>query len=281
MNLSTAISLTPKRLIFFADPESLQPQETGEAGAGVSEEAAEAAAEERRQAAAAAKRSKKEERKAKKRDNKLASILEFFIHGVGRDDAMAILVTRLLQRNTPGSLLLAVLSLNYPEVNEVLENYLEEERDVLPDDAPEFQPDATPMALMEYGKELSEALALWTKHIFVHASFHPMKTILSLAHLHGVDHNMIQLSSLMIQQYFKETVEQEIDIGRIQEFSELFWKNTLKRLHQMAGDRGLLPDPSRDPLSEMGEKRPRIEKSEQEEVEDEEEVRYTKFQRKT
>lgn len=271
-------SFLPHRFVFFSDgaaPENFRPDEAGEGGGGVSEAAAEAAAEERRQAAAAAQKSKKEERKIKRRDHKLAAILEFFIHGMGRDDKIAILLTRLLQRNTPVSVLLSVLVLNYPEVKDVLDNYLEEERDVMPDDAPEFTPsppDTT--ALIQYGKELSEALALWTKGIVIHASFHPMKTILALAQLYGVDHNMVQLSSLMIQQYFKENAQQDIEIDRIREFSELFWKDCLKKLHHMADERGLLPDPSRDPM----EKAPTEKKAE--ENEDEDEVVYSKFERR-
>ncbi|MDZ4216888.1 MAG: hypothetical protein U1C97_01050, partial [Candidatus Gracilibacteria bacterium] len=116
----------------------------------------------------------------------------------------------------------------------MLENYLQEEWDVLPDDTPDIEsPQADSMALAQYGKELSEALSDWTKRIFTHASFHPMKSILALAHHHGVDHNMIQLSSLMIQHFFKDA-GQDIEFDQMKQFSELFWRDALRRLHQMA-----------------------------------------------
>ncbi|GEM_PF-6714012 len=231
------------------NPENFKPQEGGESGVKVSEAAVEAAAEERRAAIAAAKRQRREERKVKKRDTKLASILEFFIHGMGRDDKLAILLVRLLQRDTPVSVLLAVLSLQFAEINEVLENYLEEEQDMMPDEAPSYLPNEKNLALIPYGKELSEALSVWMKRVFVHASFHPLKVVRALAQFHGVDHNMVQLCSLVIQRFFEES-KQTIEFDRIQEFSEVFLRDLLKRLHKLSDERGLLPKPEMKTVKE-------------------------------
>jgi hypothetical protein len=240
-----------KRLVFFADggaPESFKPEESGQGPTQVSEAAAERAAEERRQTAAATKQQRKEEKKLKRRDNKLADIIKFFIQGQ-KDDRLAILLSRLLHRNCPADILLAVLSLNFKDVTAVLEDFLDEERDVVPDAGPtEEQLQASSTALVQYGQEMAQSLSEWTRRIFTHASFHPMKSIVALAHHHGVDHNMTQLTTFMIQDYFKE-VGQEIEFERIKDFSELFWRDTLKRLHHLADKRGLLPDPTKDPMS--------------------------------
>lgn len=246
-------SLLPKRFIFLAEEGPTEKIGEQEGVGGVSEEAAERAREESRQTAKASKKQKKEERKARKRDHRLADIIRGFIQGAQKDDKIALLISRLFQRNTPASILLAVMSLNYPDVLEDLENYLEEERDIMPDDAPsKMHIDENSKALIEYGKELALALSEWTRRIFTHASFHPMKSILALAHHHGVDHNMTQLTAFMIQQYFKSS-GQDIEFERIKQFSELFWRDALKRLHMMADERGLLPDPSADPLSDEEE----------------------------
>jgi len=248
--------LLPKRLVFFAEgggapSETFKPEAAGEAGTPVSEQAAEQAAEERRQLIAAAKQLRKEEKKGKRRDHKLAAIIEFFIHG--RDDSLAILLARLLQRNTPVNILLATLSLNFPEVNEALEDYLDQEKDVMPDNpSVDLHLESQSKALVEYGKELALSLSSWTSKIFTHASFHPMKAIIALAHHHGVDHHMIQLTALMIQKFFQES-SQEIEFARIQEFSELFWRDALKRLHGLADERGLLPEPTVDRSDEEDE----------------------------
>ena len=243
-----SLSLLPQRLVGFSDgpSEAFNPQEGGEGQAGVSEEAAERAAEERRQSAQAAKKQRKEEKKAKKREDQLADIIRAYIQGARRDDKMALLLSRLLQRNTPPSILLAVMSLTNKDVLEVLENYLEDEQDIIPDDRPpESGAEVESQALVQYGKELSLALSEWTKRIFLHASFHPMKSILSLAHHHGVDNNMIQLTTFTIRNFFQDS-GQDIPYDNIRDFSELFWRDALKRLHQLADDRGLLPDPNRD-----------------------------------
>lgn len=241
------LSLLPHRLVGFSDgpSETFTPDEGGEGQGGVSEEAAERAAEERRQSAKAAKKQRKQEKKMKKRDDRLADIIREFINGAHRDDKMALLLSRLLQRNTPAGILLAVMSLTNQEVLEVLEDYLKDEQDIIPDEGPPQAPAAENQSLVEYGKELSLALSEWTRRIFLHASFHPMKSILALAHHHGVDHNMIQLTAFVIRDFFQNS-GQEVPYDNIREFSELFWRDALKRLHQLADERGLLPDPTQD-----------------------------------
>jgi hypothetical protein len=186
----------------------------------------------------------------KRRDNRLADIIKFFIHGASRDDRMVMLLTKLLQHNTPVSILLAVVSLNYPDIIQILEDYLDEERELIPDQTPmEEETRGSSGALVEYGKELAESLGQWSRRVFINASFHPMKAIMSLARFHGVDPHMIELTVLMIDRYFKAS-EQDIARDRIEQFSELFWKDTLKRLHRLAGERGLLPEPEKDPMKE-------------------------------
>ena len=212
----------------------------------MSEEAAERAAEERRQTAAAAQQQRKEEKKMKRRDDQLADIIRTFIQGAGKDDKIALLLSRLLERNCPASILLAVMSLNDRSVLQVLEDYLQHERDVMPDETPQDDFSADTQSLVQYGHELSQSLSEWTRRIFTHASFHPMKSILALAHHHGVDGNVVQLSTFMIQRFFSNS-GQEIEFDLIKQFSEMFWTDALKRLHKLADDRGLLPSPEQDP----------------------------------
>jgi hypothetical protein len=243
------------RLVYMAEgePEGMAPDEAGEGGGGVSEQAAEQAAEDRKNSRKANKKQKKEERKVKGREDKLADIIRGFINGAQRDDKIALLISRLFQRNCPAPVLLSVMSLNYPDVLEALENYLEEEMDVMPDKKPiqdgSQEADKNQQALVEYGKEMAESLSEWTRRIFTHASFRPMKSIVALAHHHGVDHNMIQLTSFMVKRYFDEN-GQEMEMERTKEFSNAYWRDALKRLHLLADKRGLLPDPTQDPMDD-------------------------------
>ncbi len=242
----------PKRFLFMSEEGPSESAGPDEGVGGVSEEAAEAAAEDRKRTAQAAKTQRKQEKKMKKRDGKLADTIREYIRGTRQDDHMALLISRLLQRNTPSSIILAVMSLNDEGAIEVLENYLDTEKDVLPDEIPEDQVSGAAeesQALVEYGRELTQSLSAWTRRIFLHSSFHPMKSILALAHHHGVDKNMIELTTNMIQQYF-QSVGQDIQFDKIRQFSEFFWRDALKRLHKLADDRGLLPEPSQDPMSD-------------------------------
>ncbi|MDF2378669.1 MAG: hypothetical protein P1V18_00400 [Candidatus Gracilibacteria bacterium] len=242
--------LLPKRFLYFAEEggpsESFGPDE---GATGVSEEAAERAAEERRKTAQATKAQRKQEKKAKKREGSLADLIREFMQR-RNEDRLILLISRLLERNTPVTIILAVLSLVYPEMKETLANtILEDEQDLIPDEKPNESFEENTKALVQYGQELTQALSGWTQLIFSHASFHPMKTILALAHHHGVDKNMVNLSEVMITRFF-ESSGQEIETDRIQNFADLYWKDALKRLHKLADDRGLLPEPSKDPLSD-------------------------------
>ncbi|MDP3976341.1 MAG: hypothetical protein Q8P95_05510 [bacterium] len=235
--------LLPQRFLYFGgetNPEGQSPDEGSGGGVKVSEAAAEAAAEDRRQARQAVKKQRGEEKKVKKREYKLAGIIEQFLRGKSRDDKLALLISRLVERNVPVSIVLAVLSLNYQEAIADLEDYLDEEAGILSDEEMDAV-SAESREIVQFGREMSQALSEWTKRIFTHASFRPMKAVLTLAHHHGVDHGMVQLTALMIQHYF-QGIGQEVEFERMKEFSELFWKDALKRLHKLADQRGLLAE---------------------------------------
>lgn len=242
--------LFSKRFIHFAEEggpsENFGPDE---GVGGVSEEAAERAAEERRQTAKAAKTQRKQERKVKKRENALGDLIRDFMQR-RNEDRLVLLISRLLQRNTPVTIILAVLSLTFAEMKTTLEEtLLDAEQDIMPDEAPPAEFSGDTQALVQYGQELTQALSQWTQLIFSHASFHPMKTILALAHHHGVDKNMVNLTTIMITRFFEKS-GQDVEQDRIQDFVDLYWKDALRKLHKLADDRGLLPDPTHDPLSD-------------------------------
>ena len=102
--------------------QHIPSEDTPEGGGGVSEAAREQLAEEIRKAAAQQKRDIKDEKRAKKKDNKLADIIRAFIQS--KDDRMSLLISRLIQKNVPVTFVLGILSLNYEEINELLEKQL-------------------------------------------------------------------------------------------------------------------------------------------------------------
>jgi hypothetical protein len=229
------------RLIYLAGPEVDGGGElAGEGGGGVSEEAAEALREEIRDAAAQAKAQKKDEKKQKKRDNHLGQILSDFIRGGKANDPLVILITRLLALETPVTVVLCILSLQFTDIIPLLSDHLSGEEEHMPKDLPVTPADVT--SLVPFGQNVSLALSEWTNNIFIHASFHPMKTINALAHHQGVEHAAVQLSALIIQEYFKSS-GQEMEFSKVKEFSEFIWRGILKKVHKLADERGLLVEP--------------------------------------
>ena len=110
--------------MFFADNlEMAGPgEDLAEGGSGVSEQAKEKLQEEIRKAQAQQKRDQKDEKRAKKKDSKLGDFIRKFIKD--KDDRMALLISRLVERNVPSTFILGLLSLIYPEVLEVIEKEL-------------------------------------------------------------------------------------------------------------------------------------------------------------
>jgi hypothetical protein len=227
------------RLVY--DMETAGPgEDLAEGGGGVSEEAAEALREEIRDATAAAKKQKKDEKKQKKRDSHLAQILSDFIRNGKANDPLVILITRLLALETPVTVILAILSLTFTNIIPLLSDHLAGEEANMPKELPVTPEDVT--SIVPFGQNISLALSEWTNNIFTHASFHPIKTINALAHHQGVEHSAVQLSALIIQEYFKSN-QQDMEFSKVKEFSEFIWRGVLKKVHKLANERGLLAQP--------------------------------------
>lgn len=86
-----------------------------QADGAMSPEAMEAFREQMRQNAAQIAAIKKDEQKQKRKEEKLVAVLLKFIKS-GRNNALVSLIAVLLSENVPASLIVGVLSLNYPEL---------------------------------------------------------------------------------------------------------------------------------------------------------------------
>lgn len=98
----------------------LSAEDTG--GKEISREEAEKIQERMREAAKKLAASKKDEKKAKRRDRHLAKLLEYFIRHADSTDSQRILNTLVLclKNQMPTEFLVAVLTLVYPNLKEVL-----------------------------------------------------------------------------------------------------------------------------------------------------------------
>ncbi len=214
--------------------EQFIPTENIPEGGGVSEAAREQLAEEVRKAASQQKQDLKDEKRAKKKDNKLADIIRAFIHA--KDDRMSLLISRLIQNNVPVTFVLGILALNYPEIDEILEKQLSFEEAVNKELAISKESELTNTLPEEAMQKIDE----WGNKLFKNASVNPMKHIRTLAKADGVDLSAIQLTSFMFQDFLKK-LGIEKDFAEIQGLSDAFLKTILQKLHDFAGEKGLLP----------------------------------------
>jgi hypothetical protein len=251
INQNLSFSFLPHRFVFEgggAPAEGFVP-EGAEGGGGVSEAASEAVAEELRKAAAAQKKDSKREKKARKRDGSLAQLIEQFIHAGGDQDAIVLLIARLLKRNTPIAVVIAILSINYPEFQSILADHIKEEH--IPKLDEDF--DHSVNALVPLGQDLTQALDSWADLIYTHASFYPLKTITALADHAGVNSSCLQLSGFMIQEFLQSKGKQDIEFENIKKLSDTLWRSILKKVHKLCEEQELLEAPEDESKSDEDE----------------------------
>ena len=224
--------------MFFADnPEIGGPgEDIAEGGGGVSEQAKEQLQEEIQKAQAQQKRDQSDEKKAKKKDNKLGDFLKQFIKD--RDDRMALLIARLLEKNVPVTFILGILSLTNEEISEVLDKHLS------------FQEPTTSELIISkegklpavFGDQAMKIIDEWGNRLFQNASTEPMRHITTLAHHGGVELTAVQLIAFTVDNFLQDQkIEKEFE--DIQSFSEFLLKGILHKLHDIADEQGILPEP--------------------------------------
>lgn len=232
-------------------PEQHIPSEDApEEGGGVSEAAREQLAEEIRKAAAQQKRDTKDEKRAKKKDDKLADIIRVFIRS--NDDRMSLLISRLIRKNVPVTFVLGLLSLNYEEINEILEKQMSSEEKTTKELILSKEQNLPQLFSDEAMGKIDE----WGNRLFQNASINPMRHLRTLAHATGVELSAVQLTSFMIQEFLEKNGVKK-DFDEIQGFSNFLLQGILKKLHNLADEQGILPPPEikdEDDDDEDGEK---------------------------
>ncbi len=221
-------------------PEQHLPAEDApETGGGVSEAAREQLAEEIRKATAQQKRDVKDEKRAKKKDNKLADIIHVFIRS--EDNRMSLLIARLIRRNVPVTFVLGLLSLNYEEINEILEKQMSFEEKTSKELILSKEENLPQLFSDEAMRKIDE----WGNRLFQNASVSPVKHLRTLAQATGVEISAIQLTSFMIQEFLEKN-DVKKDFTEIQGFSNFLLQGILKKLHDLADEQGILPPPEMD-----------------------------------
>ena len=219
--------------------QNIPSEDAPEGGGGVSEAAREQLAEEIRKATANQKRDKKDEKRAKKKDNKLADIIRAFIQS--KDDRLSLLISRLIRKNVPVTFVLGILSLNYEEINEILEKQMSSEEKTTTELILSKEQNLPQLFSDLAMKQIDE----WGNRLFQNASTSPMRHLRTLAHATGVELSAVQLTSFMIQEFLEKNGVKK-DFAEIQGFSDFLLQGILKKLHNLADQQGILPPPEMD-----------------------------------
>ncbi len=219
------------------------PEVEGATSEGVSEAAREKLQEELRKAASDAKKAKRDEGRARVRDDRLVKIImQFLYHAKKRK--LALLITRLLGKNVPVTFILSVLSLNFPEITEILSEQLShekiEEEDLL------LSKEGGGKELTVFTDKMMKRVDEWGNEIFKNASVSPLKHLRTLATHDGVDLTAIQLTAFVLRDFLLDNKVEEINFEDIQSFSEFILKGVLKKLHELAEGQGVLTAPKEE-----------------------------------
>lgn len=184
-----------------------------------------------RKSQAAIKKIRKQERKKKKQDNTLAHIIVQFLNDP-RFTKFFVLISRVIARNIPSDIVLAILSLIHRESA----NAIEEKKLKLPTTEPSTEQNSG-----AFPPHLKAHINRWTQNITIIGVTEPHRALETLLdHDWNLDQNIVELAVAVLQQFF---VFQKTDLPPVENlrgFCEGFFKTLVNRLEQQVHHQGAL-----------------------------------------
>ena len=180
---------------------------------------------------AAIKKIRQQEGKKQKQDSTLAHIIVQFLSDP-RFTRFFLLISRIVARNVPSDLILAILSLIHKESAHAIE----EKKLELPegDVAKTEKEDSFPA-------HLKANISRWTQNITAVATAEPHRTLeTALDHDWKLDMNLPELCAAVLQQFFSFQKEDVPPIENLRGFAEGFWKRLVAQLEQQVHSQGAL-----------------------------------------
>ncbi|PIV90224.1 hypothetical protein COW46_05065 [Candidatus Gracilibacteria bacterium CG17_big_fil_post_rev_8_21_14_2_50_48_13] len=188
----------------------------GAGGREQSEEAKERFAEQMREAAKKLAASKKDEKKAKRRDKHLAKLLEHFIrhmHGTDEERLLNTLVL-CLKNQMPTEMLVALLTIMYPTLKEVLfsseENavmqvYAEEKLRVMsiPYDPGQVSYGPSEFNEHELPEEVKVGINSWIQNLLAAVRIHPDWLLARVLRGGEPDAALVQLTTILLEKFLQ------------------------------------------------------------------------------
>lgn len=226
----------------MSDFENFIAPDEGAGGREQSQEERERYAEQMREAAKKLAASKKDEKKAKRRDKHLAKLLEHFIRHMQSPEEERLLNTLVLclKNQMPTELLVALLTLMYPSLKEVL---LEgEENAVMQVVAEEklrllsipYDPGVVTYGPSEFNEhhlpeEVKVGINVWIQNLLLAIGMHPDWLLARVMRGGEPDSALIQLTTILLEQFLRaHKVTGEFE--RIRQFAQFIISGVLTKV---------------------------------------------------
>lgn len=188
--------------------------------------------ERHRQAQAAIKQIKKEEQRKKQDDNLLADIVVRFLNEP-KHARHFLLISRLVARNMPSDLVIAIIALIYSPAREHIENKFGEGN--LKIEAPKggnFSADAK-IALNAWMNGMN-SVAMAEPHMVLETGLDREKKI------HFI---LVQFTTVCMQEFLESQQKEDVNFENIQSFCGTFWQNLFTRIAEQVENQNLLAKP--------------------------------------
>ncbi len=191
--------------------------------------------ERHRQAQAAVKKIRQEEQKKKAQDNSLAKVITAFLGDASRTPYF-ILISRLVSRNIPSDIILAIIALIYDPAAEEIDAKLL----LLPNGAPELEARGEHALFTPEEKRKIDA---WTNGILRISQIEPRRVLQTCREIDGQPNKgLIQLFAMVLREFLESGEHDEIEIENLQAFGETFFGTVFADFEQMQGEEFLLEE---------------------------------------
>jgi len=200
-------------------------------GSEKTQESQEKFSERYRQNQAAIKKGKKDEKKKHDQDESLAAIIVQFLHQTGHT-ALFLLISRLVARNIPSDLILAIISLIYHPAAKVIQDKMLA--------LPAVKENPTEEKGL-FSPEVKRQIDSWTNSIAAIARAEARR-ILQTAYEPDSAPNagLIQLFALVLREFLEKEKAESIEITPLHHFGEAFFSKVFRDLEDIVGKEYLL-----------------------------------------
>lgn len=183
------------------------------------------------QSQAAVQQIRKEEQRKKQDDNLLAILIVQFL-GEPAYTRFFLLISRLVAKNLPSDLIIAIIALIYKPARDHIEQ--------------KFGAEGFNIKLpekMDFSTAAKAEINTWLRGISNVATSEPQKILATGLDGEGkIDGSLVQLSIFCLQEFLEKQNDAEVNFENIRSFLEAFWKNLFTQIAEQIENQPLLTE---------------------------------------